>query len=59
MDIRLERGRFFVPSDASGASRAIIVNSTMANYLWPNQDPIGKHSHVGGRGRSAGGGDVT
>jgi predicted permease len=43
MDIRLERGRPFVPSDASGASRAIIVNSTMASYLWPNQDPIGKH----------------
>jgi predicted permease len=43
MGLRLERGRLFVPADASGASRAIIVNSTMANYLWPNQDPIGKH----------------
>src|SRR5271168_1174095 len=43
MDIRLERGRFFAPSDALGTSRAIIVNSTLANYLWPNQDPIGKH----------------
>ena len=43
MGIRLERGRFFVPSDASGASRAIIINSALANYLWPNQDPIGKH----------------
>jgi predicted permease len=43
MDIRLEHGRFFVPSDALGTSRAIIVNSALANYLWPNQDPIGKH----------------
>src|SRR5271163_2068772 len=43
MDIRLERGRFFAPSDALGTSRAIIVNSTLANYLWPNQEPIGKH----------------
>ncbi len=43
MDIRLERGRFFAPSDALGTSRAIIVNSTLAKYLWPNQDPIGKH----------------
>ena len=43
MDIRLERGRLFLPSDSSGASRAIIINSTMANALWPKQDPIGKH----------------
>jgi hypothetical protein len=43
MGIRLERGRFFLPSDASGASRAVIVNSALANHLWPNQDPIGKH----------------
>jgi predicted permease len=43
MGVRLERGRFFVPSDASGASRAIIINSALANHLWPNQDPIGKH----------------
>ena len=43
MGIRLERGRYFVPSDASGTSRAIIINSALANHLWPNQDPIGKH----------------
>ncbi len=43
MNIRLERGRLFLPSDSSGASRAIIINSTMANALWPKQDPIGKH----------------
>jgi predicted permease len=43
MGIRLERGRFLLPSDASGASRAVIVNSALANHLWPNQDPIGKH----------------
>ncbi len=43
MGIHLERGRLLVPSDASGSSRAIIVDSTMARNLWPNQDPIGKH----------------
>ncbi len=43
MDVHLQRGRFFLPSDASGSSRAIIINSTLANHLWPNQDPIGKH----------------
>ncbi len=43
MDVHLQRGRFFLPSDASGSSRAIIINSTLANHLWPNQDPVGKH----------------
>ncbi|MEI9977065.1 MAG: ABC transporter permease [Ignavibacteriota bacterium] len=43
MSIPLQRGRLFLPSDASGSSRAIIVNASLANYLWPNQDPIGKH----------------
>jgi predicted permease len=43
MGIPLERGRLFTPSDASGASRAVIVNASMAAHLWPNQDPIGKH----------------
>src|SRR5271170_7584591 len=43
MGIPLERGRLFTPSDASGASRAIIVDASMAAHLWPNRDPIGKH----------------
>jgi putative ABC transport system permease protein len=43
MGIHLVRGRFFTDSDSSGASRAIIVNQSLAKKLWPNQDPIGKH----------------
>jgi predicted permease len=43
MDIHLRRGRLFASLDASGTSRAILVNQSLANYLWPNQDPIGKH----------------
>jgi predicted permease len=42
--IRLLHGRFFTDSDASGASRAIIVNASLAHRLWPGQDPIGKHT---------------
>jgi predicted permease len=42
MGVRLVRGRFFTDADASGASRAIILNASMAAQLWPNQDPIGK-----------------
>jgi hypothetical protein len=28
--------------DASGASRAVVVNERMAAHLWPNQNPLGK-----------------
>jgi predicted permease len=40
--IRLLRGRFLTNSDASGVSRAIIINASLAKGLWPGQDPIGK-----------------
>ncbi|HEX6495964.1 MAG TPA: ABC transporter permease [Acidobacteriaceae bacterium] len=43
MDIHLLRGRLFDSIDATGTSHAILVNQSLANYLWPNQDPIGKH----------------
>jgi predicted permease len=41
--LRLIRGRFLTDSDQSGASRAIVINQSMAEKLWPHQDPIGKH----------------
>jgi predicted permease len=44
MGIRLIRGRLFSSSDEAGAGRAIIVNASLATRLWPNQDPIGKHT---------------
>ncbi len=43
MDIHLLRGRLFNSIDATGSSRAILINQSLADYLWPNQDPIGKH----------------
>ncbi len=43
MGIHLLRGRWLNSEDKSGASRAVLVNETEANQLWPNQDPIGKH----------------
>jgi predicted permease len=43
MGIHLRRGRLFDSLDATGTSRAILVNQSLASYLWPNADPIGKH----------------
>ena len=43
LDLRLVRGRLLNAQDASGASRAAVINERMAQYLWPNENPIGKH----------------
>jgi predicted permease len=43
VELRLIRGRLLTDSDQSGASRAVVINQQMAQSLWPNQNPIGKH----------------
>jgi predicted permease len=43
LGLQLLRGRLLTASDASGASRAAVINLSMAERLWPHQDPIGKH----------------
>ncbi len=43
LDLKLVRGRLLNAQDASGATRAAVINEHMAQYLWPNENPIGKH----------------
>ena len=42
MGIPLLRGRTFGNGDQLNSPAALIVNQTMANRFWPNQDPLGK-----------------
>jgi predicted permease len=37
------RGRLLTTEDISGTTRAVVINQRMAQELWPNQDPIGRH----------------
>jgi predicted permease len=40
--IPLLRGRDFTAADRDGSVRVAIVNQTLANRLWPGQDPLGQ-----------------
>jgi predicted permease len=48
MGISLVRGRFFEDRDTLGAPTVAIIDETLAQTYWPNQDPIGKRLHRGG-----------
>jgi predicted permease len=39
-------GRDFSERDASGAPRVTVINETMAQFYFPNQNPIGRHIRV-------------
>jgi predicted permease len=43
LGLHLVRGRLLNEQDASGATHAVVINRHMAQRLWPNQDPVGKH----------------
>ena len=38
----LVRGRFFTDGDNRNATKALIINQSMAKLYWPNEDVIGK-----------------
>ena len=43
MGIRLRAGRFFNDRDARGAQPVVIIDETLAQSEFPDEDPIGKH----------------
>ncbi len=43
MRIPIVRGRRFDERDTVRSARVAIVNTPLANMLWPGQDPIGRH----------------
>jgi predicted permease len=46
--IPLLRGRGFLSTDTESAPKVVVVSRSVANRLWPGQDPIGKR--IGGYG---------
>lgn len=53
MGISLVRGRFFEARDSDTAPGVAIIDESLAQRYWPNQDPVGKRLHTGGRGSKA------
>jgi putative ABC transport system permease protein len=47
LEIPIIRGRGFTAGDDEAAPRVIVINQTMANRYWPNDDPIGKRMAIG------------
>jgi len=49
LDIPLVRGRDFTPRDNSDVPQTAIISQSLAQRLWPEQDPIGKRLTRTGR----------
>lgn len=43
LGITAMRGRLLTAEDASGTTHAVVINERMAQRLWPDENPIGKH----------------
>jgi putative ABC transport system permease protein len=47
--VKLEHGRFIVPSEVQNRRQVVVLGQTPYQSLFPNQDPIGKKVRVGPR----------
>jgi putative ABC transport system permease protein len=50
--MRLLRGRLFDQYDSRDAAKVAIINDTMAQRYWPNEDPVGRKFSLLSGGRS-------
>jgi putative ABC transport system permease protein len=48
LGMRILRGRGFADADRGGSARVVVVNQTLADLWWPNEDAIGQCMKVGG-----------
>lgn len=48
MEIPLQKGRAITDQDTTSAMKVALINRTMANQFWANQDPIGKRIKLSG-----------
>jgi predicted permease len=50
--IGLLQGREFLPADQTNSQPVAIINQTLANKLWPDEQPLGQLLHLVGPGES-------
>ncbi len=43
LGVRLLTGRMFDASDNQNSTRVVVIDETLAQQVWPGQDPLGKH----------------
>ncbi len=53
--IPLVAGRFFTDADDADAPRVIVINKSMANRYWPDEDAVGKRVRLWGETRTIAG----
>lgn len=52
LGVPMLRGRDFSTGDRAETSKVVIVNESLAQRFWPNQNPIGKRIHFDEEGRN-------